>query len=203
MSHRRFSVVATIFPMIALPVALLAALVIAPKAEEPPRARSIRTVSFEPQLMRAKSVEEQSRRVWKEALADYPQSEVASIPTTTMPPMTTTTHYHQTSTTTQPSQKSTKPSEPDITARDTIPEESLEGTSSHLESIAQCESGGDPSAVSSSGAYRGKYQFSPSTWKSVGGEGDPAVASEAEQDKRAQILYNRSGSGQWPVCQHR
>ncbi len=69
-----------------------------------------------------------------------------------------------------------------------------------LEAIAACESGGDPTAVSSTGTYRGKYQFSVATWQGVGGSGDPAAASEAEQDYRAALLYNRSGPGQWPVC---
>jgi peptidoglycan hydrolase-like protein with peptidoglycan-binding domain len=69
-----------------------------------------------------------------------------------------------------------------------------------LAKIAQCESGGDPTAVSASGTYRGKYQFSTSTWASVGGTGDPAAAPEAEQDQRAAMLYARSGAGQWPVC---
>jgi len=69
-----------------------------------------------------------------------------------------------------------------------------------LESIASCESGGDPRIVSSDGLYHGKYQFSPDTWKSVGGEGLPSDAPEAEQDFRAALLYERSGPGQWPVC---
>jgi hypothetical protein len=69
-----------------------------------------------------------------------------------------------------------------------------------LEAIAACESGGNPRAVSASGAYRGKYQFSTATWAAVGGKGDPAAAPEAEQDKRAAMLYARSGPGQWPVC---
>jgi hypothetical protein len=72
--------------------------------------------------------------------------------------------------------------------------------SPHLQSIAQCESGGDPHAIGGGGLYRGKYQFNTGTWQSVGGKGDPAAASEAEQDKRAAILYARSGPGQWPVC---
>jgi len=70
----------------------------------------------------------------------------------------------------------------------------------HLAAIAQCESGGDPRAISASGQYRGKYQFSFATWRSVGGTGDPAQASETEQDRRAAILYRRHGAGQWPVC---
>ena len=70
----------------------------------------------------------------------------------------------------------------------------------HLQAIAQCESGGDPRAIGGGGAYRGKYQFSYSTWAGVGGTGDPAAAPEAEQDRRAAMLYERSGPGQWPVC---
>ncbi len=69
-----------------------------------------------------------------------------------------------------------------------------------LDAIAACESGGDPRAVSADGAYRGKYQFDYGTWESVGGHGDPAAASEAEQDYRAALLYARSGSSPWPVC---
>jgi len=71
---------------------------------------------------------------------------------------------------------------------------------STLESIASCESGGDPTAVSSDGTYRGKYQFHPSTWESVGGTGDPAAAPEHEQDYRAALLYASSGSSPWPIC---
>ena len=69
-----------------------------------------------------------------------------------------------------------------------------------LEAIASCESGGDPTIVSSDGSYRGKYQFSFETWASVGGSGDPAAASEAEQDYRAALLYASAGSSPWPVC---
>jgi len=73
-------------------------------------------------------------------------------------------------------------------------------TMATLESIAACESGGDPTAVSSDGSYRGKYQFHPSTWEAVGGTGDPAAAPEAEQDYRAALLYSQSGSSPWPIC---
>jgi hypothetical protein len=69
-----------------------------------------------------------------------------------------------------------------------------------LEAIASCESGGDPTIVSSDGSYRGKYQFSFETWAAVGGSGDPAAAPEAEQDYRAALLYAQSGSSPWPVC---
>ncbi len=71
---------------------------------------------------------------------------------------------------------------------------------STLDAIGACESGGDPTAVSSGGSYRGKYQFDFGTWESVGGSGDPAAAPEQEQDYRAALLYSRSGSSPWPVC---
>ena len=73
-------------------------------------------------------------------------------------------------------------------------------TPPHLEAIAACESGGDPRAVSADGTYRGKYQFDYGTWASVGGSGDPAAAPEAEQDRRAAMLYARAGASPWPVC---
>ncbi|WP_165962768.1 resuscitation-promoting factor [Occultella glacieicola] len=66
--------------------------------------------------------------------------------------------------------------------------------------LAQCESGGDPTIVSSNGLYHGLYQFSVGTWQSVGGSGLPSQASPAEQTERAQILQARSGWGQWPAC---
>lgn len=72
----------------------------------------------------------------------------------------------------------------------------------HLASIMQCESGGDPTAVSPGGTYRGAYQFDYSTWASVGGSGDPAAAPIEEQHHRAGLLYAQRGSAPWPVCQH-
>jgi peptidoglycan hydrolase-like protein with peptidoglycan-binding domain len=80
------------------------------------------------------------------------------------------------------------------------PTASTDGDSSLLARIAQCESGGDPTAVSGTGMYRGKYQFSRTTWAGVGGSGDPAAASEAEQDKRAAMLLKIQGPAAWPVC---
>ena len=69
-----------------------------------------------------------------------------------------------------------------------------------LQAIAACESGGNPRAIGGGGAYRGKYQFDYGTWASVGGSGDPAAAPEAEQDRRAALLYARAGSSPWPSC---
>jgi peptidoglycan hydrolase-like protein with peptidoglycan-binding domain len=69
-----------------------------------------------------------------------------------------------------------------------------------LKRIAQCESGGNPRAISSSGRYRGKYQFDQATWEAAGGTGDPAAASERTQDRIALALYRKRGTAPWPNC---
>lgn len=66
--------------------------------------------------------------------------------------------------------------------------------------LAQCESSGNPRAVSPGGKYRGLYQFDARTWRSVGGVGDPAAATPAEQTKRARLLYLDRGRQPWPEC---
>jgi transglycosylase-like protein len=68
-----------------------------------------------------------------------------------------------------------------------------------LEAIAACESGGNPQTDTGNSFY-GKYQFTLATWQAVGGAGNPAQASEAEQDRRAAALLAQAGPGQWPVC---
>lgn len=68
-----------------------------------------------------------------------------------------------------------------------------------LEAIAACESGGNPGTDTGNGFY-GKFQFTLQTWASVGGSGNPANASEAEQNRRAAMLYAREGASPWPVC---
>jgi resuscitation-promoting factor RpfB len=69
-----------------------------------------------------------------------------------------------------------------------------------LRQIAECESGGNPRAISPGGTYRGKYQFSRSTWRNLGGTGDPADAPEWVQDKLALKLYRMNGTAPWPNC---
>ncbi|GAA1626887.1 resuscitation-promoting factor [Georgenia ruanii] len=66
--------------------------------------------------------------------------------------------------------------------------------------LAQCESGGNPRAVSANGLYHGLYQFSVQTWQAMGGAGLPSQAAPGEQTQRAQALQARSGWGQWPAC---
>lgn len=77
--------------------------------------------------------------------------------------------------------------------------ESVGVSSSTLAAIRECESGGNYATDTGNGFY-GAYQFTLSTWASVGGSGNPAAASKGEQDYRAALLYAREGSSPWPVC---
>ena len=70
----------------------------------------------------------------------------------------------------------------------------------HLRVIAQCESGGDETAISANGLYRGLLQFDVRTFASVGGKGDPAAATRWEQWARGVKLYRSRGAQPWPVC---
>lgn len=74
------------------------------------------------------------------------------------------------------------------------------GTRLNWTALAQCESGGNPTAVNPSGKYRGAFQFDRSTWASYGPAGDPAAASYSEQLRRARLLYAARGRSPWPVC---
>jgi resuscitation-promoting factor RpfB len=90
---------------------------------------------------------------------------------------------------------------PKAAAAPSGPRQSTGGADSlNWPALARCESGGNPRAVNPSGKYRGLYQFSMATWRSVGGQGDPIDNSAEEQTYRAKVLYNRSGAGQWPHC---
>lgn len=82
----------------------------------------------------------------------------------------------------------------------TIPSEPGMPTEAQWLRLRQCESGNNYRAVSPSGKYRGAYQFSQGTWESLGGQGDPAAASPAEQDARAKALYRARGAKPWPHC---
>jgi hypothetical protein len=75
-------------------------------------------------------------------------------------------------------------------------------TGAPLASIRACETRGQPNPYSTNtgNGFYGAYQFTPGTWQSVGGSGNPAAASPAEQDKRAAILYSQRGAQPWPVC---
>jgi resuscitation-promoting factor RpfA len=61
--------------------------------------------------------------------------------------------------------------------------------------LADCESSGNfANRDTGHNGHFGGFQFSPSTWRSVGGSGNPADASPAEQLKRAKILLAQPGS---------
>jgi hypothetical protein len=67
------------------------------------------------------------------------------------------------------------------------------------DAIAQCESGGNWSTNTGNGYYGG-LQFSPATWRSNGGFGNPAHASRAEQIRVAENVLATQGLKAWPTC---
>jgi LysM repeat protein len=66
-----------------------------------------------------------------------------------------------------------------------------------LAHVRRLESGGNY-ATNTRNGYYGAYQFDLGTWRGVGGSGLPSDASPAEQDMRAQMLYERRGCSPWP-----
>jgi hypothetical protein len=83
----------------------------------------------------------------------------------------------------------------------------LTGMDAAWAALRECESGGNYQIVSSSGRYRGAYQFSQSTWDSVAASVlpeyvgvDPAQAPPSVQDTMARKLYEQRGSRPWPHC---
>jgi len=71
------------------------------------------------------------------------------------------------------------------------------GAGGVLARVRMRESGGNY-ATNTGNGYYGAYQFSLGTWAGVGGTGLPSNASPAEQDMRAQMLYDRRGCSPWP-----
>lgn len=65
--------------------------------------------------------------------------------------------------------------------------------------LAACESGGNW-AISTGNGFYGGLQFTPSSWRAVGGSGLPNQASREEQIMRAEALQARQGWGAWPAC---
>nr|WP_274615871.1 SH3 domain-containing protein [Nesterenkonia sp. YGD6] len=71
--------------------------------------------------------------------------------------------------------------------------------SSAWDKLAQCESGGNWKINTGNGFYGG-IQFSPESWKEVGGSGFPHQATRAEQIKRGHMLWKKQGWNAWPHC---
>jgi hypothetical protein len=71
----------------------------------------------------------------------------------------------------------------------------------YLRNLRYCESGSHGLYAANTGnGFYGAYQFTLSTWASVGGSGYPHLASPDEQDYRAAVLWRQQGSSPWPVC---
>ena len=66
-------------------------------------------------------------------------------------------------------------------------------------SVAQCESGGNPSTNTGNGYY-GLYQFDQQTWQSLGYSGTANQHSAAVQTQAAERLYAQRGHKPWPRC---
>jgi hypothetical protein len=71
-----------------------------------------------------------------------------------------------------------------------------------LYALRMCESGGNYGINTGNGFY-GAYQFTSSTWRSVGMSGTPQQASPATQDAAVRRLYAQQGWSPWPVCGRR
>ncbi|MGM7692422.1 transglycosylase family protein [Staphylococcus saprophyticus] len=128
----------------------------------------------------------------EQALTEQPAQEAA--------PQTEETQQPQQEATTQNTSSSNE-----STSNESSSSEASEGSSvnvnSHLQAIAQRESGGDLKAVNPSSGAAGKYQFLQSTWDSVAPSEyqgvSPTEAPEAVQDAAAVKLYNTAGASQW------
>jgi resuscitation-promoting factor RpfB len=113
-----------------------------------------------------------------------PTTSTTARPTTTVRPTTTTTAKPVT-TTAPPTPAPPAGGDTGVTGGD------------QWAALAQCESGGKND---SAGPYYGYFQFSPTTWRSLGGTGLPSDHTYSEQKAMAIALQARSGWGQWPVC---
>ncbi|MGO3049030.1 transglycosylase [Staphylococcus casei] len=128
----------------------------------------------------------------EQAQASAPQqTEQAQQPQQEAAPQTEQTEQpQQASTSTQSSNESSEASEG-----------SSVNVNSHLQQIAERESGGDLKAVNPSSGAAGKYQFLQSTWDSVAPDEykgqSPTEAPESVQDQAAVDLYNSAGASQW------
>ncbi|OEK76935.1 transglycosylase family protein [Staphylococcus equorum] len=130
-----------------------------------------------------------------------PQQEQAQQATAEQP---TEQSAPQTEETQQPQQEaaSTQSSE---SSNESSSSEASSGSSvevnSHLQAIAERESGGDLKAVNPSSGAAGKYQFLQSTWDSVAPEEyqgqSPTEVPESVQDQAAMDLYESEGASQW------
>ena len=83
-------------------------------------------------------------------------------------------------------------------ASDIPPKNFPADVTSTLACIRHYESRGNYGDDTGNGFF-GAYQFDVQTWRSVGGSGNPAEASPAEQDARAARLLAERGLEPWPT----
>ncbi|WP_283251050.1 transglycosylase family protein [Rhabdothermincola salaria] len=83
-------------------------------------------------------------------------------------------------------------------------------TDGQLYNLRRCESTDNYGAVSSTGLYRGAYQFHQNTWNNVARQHypkyvgvDPARAEPKVQDAMTRALWSMTGPRSWPVCGYR
>ncbi|PTI81889.1 transglycosylase [Staphylococcus xylosus] len=137
---------------------------------------------------------QQSGQAAQTEQASSGQSEQAQQSTQQSAPKQESAQQQQQETTTQSSASSNESSSDEAS-------EGSSGVNSHLQQIAQRESGGDIHATNPSSGASGKFQFLQSTWDSVAPaqyQGQPAGnAPEAVQDAAAQKLYDEVGPSQW------
>lgn len=72
-------------------------------------------------------------------------------------------------------------------------------TAENFARLRECESGGNYAADSGNGYY-GAYQFSLSTWQSLGYRGYPHWNPPEVQDEAAWRLQHAEGWDPWPYC---
>jgi hypothetical protein len=65
--------------------------------------------------------------------------------------------------------------------------------------LAQCESGGNWAADTANG-FSGGLQFTRSTWRAYGGQGEAQTATRAEQITVAERVLADQGWDAWPAC---
>ena len=157
---------------------------------------------------RARRWSEARRRAREEALrrAEELANQARTTTSTTTATTTTTTSTTTTTTTTTTTEPPATTTE-DGEIKHPIPAGTTEA---QWHALRQCESTQNYRAISSSGRYRGAYQFSIRTWNWVAEMHypelvavDPINASPPDQDKMAYKLYEINGWDPWPTCKKR
>ena len=183
----------------------------------PPEVQPTGVVDVDDFEDRAQQWSEARRRARERALQRAEELAAAarsttSTTTTTAAPTTTTTTTTTSTTTTTTTEPPTTTEAPTTTAEAPAVNHPIpDGTTEEQwHALRQCESTQNYRAISSSGRYRGAYQFSIRTWDWVAGMHypdlvgiDPIDASPSDQDKMAYKLYEINGWDPWPTCKKR